>query len=107
MFAFVMFLFFFSQELRLNNRWIDLRVPANQVTKHANATNTTNTKPRKAKSSTRTSKTNLPYVRLAPPPQAILRVKGSVCALFRSSLSEKGFVEIQVPRTNTIVTHPS
>jgi lysyl-tRNA synthetase class II len=48
-----------GQELRLNNRWIDLRVPANQ---------------------------------------AILRVKGSVCALFRASLSAQGFVEVQTPK---------
>ena len=48
-----------GQELRLNNRWIDLRVPANQ---------------------------------------AILRVKGSVCSLFRASLAAQGFVEVQTPK---------
>jgi len=48
-----------GQELRLNNRWVDLRVPANS---------------------------------------AILRVKASVCALFRESLGAQGFLEIQTPK---------
>ena len=48
-----------GQDLRLNNRWIDLRVPSNQ---------------------------------------AILRIKSSVCALFRESLQKQGFVELQTPK---------
>lgn len=48
-----------GQDLRLNNRWIDLRVPSNQ---------------------------------------AILRIKSSVCALFRQSLQKQGFVELQTPK---------
>lgn len=48
-----------GQELRLDNRWMDLRTPANN---------------------------------------AIMRVKSGICQLFRESLYQQGFIEIQTPK---------
>ena len=48
-----------GQELRLDNRWMDLRAPANN---------------------------------------AIMRVKSGICQLFRESLYQQGFIEIQTPK---------
>lgn len=48
-----------GQELRLNNRWVDLRVPANN---------------------------------------AIMKIRSGVCQLYRESLYQQGFMEIQTPK---------
>jgi aspartyl-tRNA synthetase len=48
-----------SSDIRLNNRWLDLRVPANN---------------------------------------AIMRIRGGVCMLFRESLTNQGFTEINTPK---------
>merc|ERR1719329_1008730 len=48
-----------SQDMRLNNRWLDLRVPANN---------------------------------------AMIRIRSGVSKLYRESLSDKGYIEINTPK---------